>query len=186
MTKDKTEDRCPGSRTQYVVYAVALPAMYFAMTPETTGNFSEAQARGFRVAAVRLIKDDKGVKGPDYVALSLAQLQSGAVDLATVTFLLPEDVVDVFPDSGDLNRATVLERHPDRQLVEYRFGNTYDSTSRYLAFRDRIEPVSYRITMGPGLLMGAIVLVLPVWIVSILVNAIWNAIAGRKNSSDAA
>ena len=181
MTKDKAK-----TLTKYVVYAVALPAMYFAMTPEITGNFTESQARGFRIAAVKLIKDAKDPKGAEYMAYSLAQLQSGKVDLTSVSFLLPQDVTNIFPDIGDTNKATVLERHPDWQLIEYQFGNTHSSTSRYRAFKDRIEPVSYRITMGMGLLFGAIVLLIPVWIVSALINAIWNAIAGRKKSSDAA
>ncbi len=186
MTKYKTRNNSPGSLTKYVVYALALPAMYFAMTPEITGNFTEGQARGFRVAAVKLIKDAKGAEGSDYMAYSLLQIQSGKVDLTSVSFLLPQDVVNVFPNSGDENRAIVLERHPDSQLIEYRFGNTHSSTSRYRAFKDRIEPVSYRITMGMGLLFGAIILLIPVWIVSAVINAIWNAVASRKKSSDAA
>lgn len=186
MTNSRTKDRSPGSLTKYVVYALALPAMYFVVTPEFTGNFTESQARHFRVAAVKLIKDAKGAEGSDYRAYSLLQLQSEKVDLASVSFLLPQDVVNVFPDSGDLNRATVLERHSDWQLIEYHFGNTHDSVSRYRAFKDRIEPVSYRVTGGVGLIFGAIVLLVPVWIVSAVINWIWNEVAGRKKSSDVA
>jgi hypothetical protein len=186
VTKDKAQNRSPGSLTKYVVYAVALPVMYLAMTPKITGNFTENEARGFRIAAVKSMKDAKDAKGAEYIAYSLAQIQSGKVDLQAVSFLLPQDVTNVYPDSGDTNEATVLERHSDWQLVEYRFGNSHSSTSQYRAFKDRIEPVSYRITMHMGLLFGAILLLVPAWIVAALVNAIWNAIAGRKKSSDAA
>ena len=185
MTTTTTKDRSPGSLTKFVVYAVALPAMYFFMTPTVTGNFTEGHARGFRVAAARQIEDAKGVKSVGYISYSLAQVQSGDIDLTSVSFLLPQEVTNIHPDSGDMNEATVLERHPDWQLIEYRFGNTHNSTSLYRAFKDRIEPLSYRMTMHFGLFVGAIVLLIPVWIVSALINAIWNAIAGRKKSSDA-
>ncbi|MSQ53031.1 MAG: hypothetical protein EXR28_14215 [Betaproteobacteria bacterium] len=180
MAKQATIDRSPGSLTKYVVYALALPVMYFAMTPEITGNFNEGQARGFRVAAVKQIKDANGAAATDYFAYTLLQIQSGKIDMASVSFLLPQNIVNVFPDSGDENSATVLERHLDWQLIEYRFGNSYSSTSRYRAFKDRVEPVSYRITMGIGLFFGAIFLLIPVWIVSAAINAIWNAVTRRN------
>lgn len=163
------------------MYALALTAVYFASTPEVTGNFTEREGRDFHVAAVRLTKD---ANDANYVAYSLAHLDAGKVDLASVSFLLPEDVINI--TGGDLHKVTVLERHPDWQLIEYHYGNTHDSISRYRAFKDRIEPISYRITMHIGLFFGAIVLLIPAWIVSALINRIWNAVAGRKQSSDVA
>jgi hypothetical protein len=188
-TKDKAKERTkssPGHLTHFVVYVVALTAMYFASTPEVTEHFTEGQERDFHVAAIKLIKDANGVEGPVYMAYSLQLLKSGKVDLASVSFLLPQDAVNVFPDSGDINKATVLERHSDWQLIEYQFGNSHDSISRYRAFKDRIEPVSYRMTMNVGLFLGAIVLLIPVWIVSAVINAVWKAVTGRRKSGDKA
>ena len=74
--------------------------------------------------------------------------------------------------NGDLHRVTVLESQPEWQLVEYHYGNNHDSISRYRAFKDRIEPVSYRITMHPGIFFSAIVLLMPAWIVSVVINAV--------------
>lgn len=173
----------PGRLTHFVVYAVALTVMYFARTPEITGNFTENQASHFHVAAVRLkAEPNKG----GYAAYSLAQLNSGKVDLASLSFLLPQDVIasDALGIVGhDTHRVRVLERHPDWQLVEYQYGNTHDSVSRYRAFKDRIEPVSYRVTMHMGLMLAAIVLLFPAWIVGAIINAIWNAIARRRTSN---
>jgi hypothetical protein len=186
VTKDKSKTSSPGNLTHFVVYAVALTAMYFTSTPEITGNFTERQERDFHVAAVRLKKD---AKDASYVAYSLAQLKAGKVDLASVSFLLPQDITDgdaMDVPGSDLHRVTVLERHPDWQLIKYSYGNTHDSISRYRAFKDRIEPVSYRVTMHMGIFISAFVLLIPAVIVSAVINAIWNAIARRKKSSDAA
>jgi len=185
-TKDKTKEEAkgssPGYLTHLVVYVVAVTAMYFASTPEVTGNFTERQERDFHVAAVSLSKDGNDA---NIVALSLAQLKAGKVDLASVSFLLPEGSIKVNIPS-DLHKVTVLERHADWQLVEYQYGNTHDSTSRYRAFKDRIEPVSYRITMDMGLFFSAIVLLIPASIVSALINVIWKRVTRRKRLSDAA
>src|SRR5438552_455272 len=146
MTQNKTEEKTKGSSPGYltylVVYVVMVTAMYFASTPEVTGNFTERQERDFHIAAVSLTK---AAKDTSYVAFSLAQFKTGKVDLASVSFLLPQG--DIKIDVPGLHKVTVLERHPDWQLVEYHYGNTHDSISRYRAFKDRIEPVSYRITM---------------------------------------
>jgi hypothetical protein len=184
VTKEQTKKSAPGPLTHVVIYAVSLVAMYFAITPEITENFTENQMRSFRVAAVSLSETAPKAK---YAAYSLAavQAQPRKIDLASMSFLLPQDVTNIFPDSGDTNKVTVLERHPDWQLVEYDFGNTYSSISRYRAFKDRIEPVSYRMTMSPGIMFYSIALLIPVWIVSAVINAIWNAVVGKKKSHDA-
>jgi hypothetical protein len=52
-------------------------------------------------------------------------------------------------------------------------------------FKDRIEPVSYRVGMSIAIFFTAMVLVIPAWIVAFLVNVIWKAISRRKKSSDA-
>ena len=183
MKQEKTKANSPGYLTHLVVYAVAVTAMYFVSTPEVTGPFNERQERDFHIAAAKLTKDSNDTT---YVAFSLAQLKTGKVDLASVSFLLPEGNIKIDVSGHDLHKVTVLERHPDWQLVEYDYGNTHNSSSRYRAFKDRIEPVSYRITMDMGLFFSAIVLLIPASIVSILINAIWRAIVRRKKAADVA
>jgi hypothetical protein len=183
MAQDNTKGSSPGYLTHLVVYVVAVTAMYFVSMPEVTGNFTERQERDFHVAAVSLTKD---AKDANYVAFSLAQLKTGKVDLASVSFLLPQGDIKINIPGADLHKVTVLERHPDWQLVEYHYGNTHDSISRYRAFKDRIEPVSYRITMDMGLVFSAIVLLIPAAIVSALINAIWKRVARRRQTSDVA
>ena len=182
-TKARTKGSSPGYLTHLVVYGLAVTAVYYASTPEVTGNFTERQERDFHIAAVRLTKT---AKEASYVALSLAQLKAGKVDLASVSFLLPQGDIKINDPGADLHEVTVLERHPDWQLVEYYYGDTHDSISRYRAFRHRIEPVSYRITMDVGLVFSAIVLLVPAVIVSALINAVWKRVARRRKASDGA
>jgi hypothetical protein len=151
--------------------------MYFTSTPEVVGNFSEREERDFHVAAVRL---KMGANESKFVGYSLSYINSGKVDLASVSFLLPEESIDI--PGGDIHTVTILEHHPDWQLVEYRYGNTHDSVSRYRAFKGRIEPVSYRITMHPGVVFWALVLLIPAWLIGALINAVWNALARRRTS----
>lgn len=162
-----------------VVYALMLVAMYFVSTPEVRGNFSERQERDFHVAAIT-------PKDPNPVAVSLAQLKAGKVDLSSTIFLLPDGNIRMNVQGHDLHMVTVLERHPDWQLVEYHYGNTHDSISRYRAFKDRIEPVSYRITMHPGMVLTAVVLLVPAWVVYALMKAVWKRVAARGRTADAA
>ena len=180
-TKEKTKGNSPGYLTHLVVYGLAVTAMYYASTPAVTGNFTERQERDFHIAAVRL---PKAAKEASYVAFSLAQLKAGKVDLASVSFLLPRGDIKINVPGADLHEVTVIERHPDWQLVEYHYGNTHDSISRYRAFRNRIEPVSYRITMDMGLVFSALVLLIPAVIVSALINALWKRRARRRQASD--
>ena len=182
-TKEKTKGNSPGYLTHLVVYGVAVTAMYYASTPEITGNFTERQERDFHIAAV---SRTKAAKEASYVAVSLAQLKTGKVDLASVSFLLPQGHIKINVPSSDVHDVTVLERHPDWQLVEYYYGDTHDSISRYRAFRDHIEPVSYRITLDMGLVFSAIVLLVPAVIVSALINAVWKRVARRRKAPDGA
>lgn len=160
-----------------VVYAASVTWMYFASTPEITGNFSEREQQDFRVAAV---KTGAASKSPEYVSYTLAQLRKPSLDLSQVSFLLPEKVVEI--PGGDIHRATVLESHSSWQLVEYDYGNTHSSSSRYRAFKERIEPVSYRITFHPGIVIWAIVLLVPALVAAAAINWIWRSIAGKKET----
>lgn len=182
-TKEETQGISPEFLTHFVVYVIAVTVMYFVWTPEVTGNFTEREERGFHVAAVSLTK---GTKDASYVPFTLAYLKTGKVDLSSVSFLLPQGDIKINIPGAELHKVTVLERHPDWQLVEYRYVNTNNSTSRYRAFKDRIEPVSYRITMGMALVFNLIALLIPAVIVSALINAIWKSVARRRKMSDVA
>jgi hypothetical protein len=157
-----------------------LTPLYLSSTREVTGSLDERQLRDFHVAALRAAK---GPEGPAYVAYSLAQLRAGKAEPAPVSFLLPPGNIRIQAAGHDLHEVSVLERHPDWQLVEYRYGNTHNSTSRYRAYRDRVEPVSYRLTMDMGLVFSAIVLLVPSSIAAALINFIWTAIARRRHPS---
>lgn len=170
----------PGCTTYLVIYVVVVTAMYFASTPTTTKNFDERQERDFHVAAVNL------AKSANYVSFFLALLKAGKKDLSSVSFLLPLGDIKMDVSGHDLHKVTVLERHPDWQLVEYHFGNSHSSTSRYRAFKDRIEPVSYRMTAHIGIFFNAIVALIPAAIVSALINAIWNAVGRRRKTPNVA
>ena len=174
--------KSPGFLTYLVIYVVAAVTMYFASTPEVTGDFTDRQARDFHIAVVGLTD---GATAGGFSWVSLAQVRSEKFDLASVAFLLPQGEIKIESAGSDLHKVTVLERHSDWQLVEYHYGNSHDSISRYRAFKDRIEPVAYRVTMHAGMLLSALLLLVPVVIVSALVNAVWKWGAGRRKLSDA-
>lgn len=177
---NKMKADSPGCLTHIVLFVVAATVLYFVSTPEVTGSLTEGQERDFHVAAASVVKDGNA---SEIVAVSLAQIKAGKVDLASVSFLLPQGDIKINAQS-DYHKVTVLERHADWQLVEYRFGNTHDSTSRYRAFRDRIEPISYRITADIGIFFSALVLLVLTTIVSAIINAAWRRVAGRKKAAN--
>jgi hypothetical protein len=146
-------------------YAAMVAVMYVYSTPTTTANFSENERKKFKVAAMRL---SPAAGESRFLGVSLADIDSKKVDPASVSFLLPAGPIDI--RQGDLHEVVVLERHPDSQLVEYRYANTVNSDSRYRAYRDRVEPVSYRVTMHPGIFILAFVLVIPAALVQWLVR----------------
>ena len=183
QSRDAPKGTSPGCMTHFLIYAVAAGAMYFAGTPEITGNFSAAQERDFHIAAVRTAPSAGDGR---FVALTLAALNAEKIDAASLTFLLPDGADRVNIPGGDIHEVIVLERHPDWQLLEYRFGNTHDSVSRYRAFGNRVEPVSYRMTMSMGLFFSAIVLLVPSLILSSLVNVIWRRVSLRRKAAHGA
>ena len=170
----------PGLITFLVLYAAGLTAFYSTTTtlPEpTTANFTEAQERDFHIAAVPLRQKRATLA---IVVTSLAEIKAGEVDPAAIGFLLPEGHIDVQVPGHDLNQVTVLERHPDWQLVEYRFSNAHNSVSRYRAFTDHIEPVSYRSYAGAQALFPAIGLLIPAALLSWFINFVWRQVAGAE------
>lgn len=177
METTKASRKAGGTLAFCVVYAASVMWMYAASTPEITGEPPESDLRSFRVAAV---KAGTASNSPEYVTFTLAQLRKPGVDRSQVSFLLPEKAVQI--PGGDLHRATVLENHSSWQLVEYDFGNTHSSISRYRAYKDRVEPVSYRITFHPGIVIWAVILFVPALITAAAVNWAWKYIAGKKRA----
>ena len=157
-----------GIRGNLLFVAFYLPLavlVYFASAPEETSDFTRV-AKQFRVMAMR---DGKPV------SMTLAEVSKPGHG---VSFLLPGRVVEL--PGGDLHKATVLESQPERQLVQYEYSNTIDSISRYRAFRDRVEPVSHRLTAYPALVISLVAILLPAWLLSLVVNWLWGRMAGEK------
>lgn len=161
-----------------LVYLAAVTIMYRVATPEMAGPaLTEREERNFRVAALRLKPAPQEAK---FVGYTLSSIRSGKVDPSAISFLLPNEPFEIA--QGDIHSVSVLERHAEWQLVEYRFANTYDSVSRYRAFKDRIEPLSYRITMHPGVFIWAFLLLIPAWLVGALVNLVWPRLSREEKS----
>ena len=139
----------------WVLYLPLTVMGYYLLTPETRGDFTRV-AKDFRVMAVR---DGKPV------GMTLSALAGGD---ASVTFLLPPGGAEL-PD-GDLHKATILEASEASQLIEYEYANTISSVSRYLAFRDRVEPISHRLTFHPALPIALVLLMLPAWIAAFVID----------------
>lgn len=178
METQKPIKSSAGSWAFIVVYAASFAWMYVESTQEITSEFSEQEERSFRVAAVKT----GTAAGPrQYVSVTLMQLRKPGLDLSQISFLLPDKVV-VIP-GGDLHRATVLEDHSKWQLIEYDFGNTHSSVSRYRAFQDRIEPVSYRVTFHPGIVIAGFLLLVPAFLAAAIAKWIAKIVARKKQES---
>jgi hypothetical protein len=141
-----------------VIYAPLGALAYFASTPEQTGDFARIEKQ-FRVMAWT----DGGAQ-PSTLA-GMAKPDAGR------SFLLPGRTAEV--PGGDLHRATVLESRADWQLIEYEYGNTVSSVSRYRAFRDRVEPLSHRVTFHPGVLVTLTIAAVLAWLLAATVNWLW-------------
>ena len=68
----------------------------------------------------------------------------------------------------------VLEDHGEWQLIEFNYSNTYDTTSVYKAFPDRVEPVYFRINAHVGQAMLALPLVVVVYVLAVSITFIRN------------
>ena len=180
--KEPREDRSPGWWTHLVVYVAMVGAMYALSTPDIAGSsLTEREEREFHVAVERLKPDNAKER---YQVASLRWLRSSKPDVTTVNFLLPEGPIEIYQGEGhDLHTATVLERHPDWQLIEYKYANTHSSVSRYRAYRDHVEPVSFRHGFSVGHALFGAVLVIPALIVAALVNLVWSNIARARRGA---
>jgi hypothetical protein len=144
--------------------------MYFASTPpEELTDFTGRTGHEFTIAGV--VTPAPGSK-PEYRVFNLDYLNSEDVDLSGITFLLPVRSITI--NVGDIHRAKVLEEHGDWQLVAFNYSNTRTSTSIYRAYSDRIEPVSYKLTSHVGQMFSAIILIVPVLIISTLITVFQN------------
>jgi hypothetical protein len=180
--KEPREDKSPGRWTFLVVYVAMVGVMYAVSTPEIAGSsLTEREERYFFVVVDQLKPANANER---YQAASLRWLKSSKPDPTTVNFLLPEGAIEIYQGEGhDLHSATVLERHPEWQLVEYKYANTHSSVSRYRAYRDRVEPVSFRYGFGVAHAFSGVILVIPALIVAALVNLVWNIIARARRGA---
>ncbi len=160
-----------GCLTFIVIYGLCLIVLYFATTQTRTEDFTGRIAHEFAIAAVA------GSDGGTYRVLNLERLNAGNIDLTDLSFLLPKKSITI--NAGDIHSAEVLEDHGDWQLIAFYYSNTRTSTSVYRAYQDRIEPISYRVTSSVGQFLGALTLLVPALLLSIMIAAILNWRANR-------
>jgi hypothetical protein len=171
----KARPKTSGCLVFIVVYLLCLIGNYFAtISPEETKDFTGRIAREFSIAVFAKVNSPQN---PEYKVFNLEALRSGNVDLSDITFLLPEKAITI--NVGDIHHAEILEDHGEWQLVAFHYTNTRTSTSKYRAYNDRIEPVSYKLTSHVGQAFSAIVLLIPALILSMIITAILNWRAKR-------
>ena len=152
-----------------VIYLASAVLAYPALTPEETFGFErERLAKQFRVMAFR---DGKPIP------VTLAALSKPD---PTLRFLLSVNEVEL--PGGDLHKAVLVQKSGDWQLVEYRYANTVDSTSRYRAYADRVEPISHRVTLHPGLLIAYVLLAFPAWLAAFIVAWLWRRFRAKGST----
>lgn len=168
----KEKRKSSGCMTFIAIYGSCLFVTYFATTPKQTEDFTGRTAREFSVAGVMTSNLDEGVS---YRAFNLEFLTSGKLDITDLTFLLPQKSITI--NVGDIHSAEILEDNGEWQLVAFYYSNTRTSTSIYRAYKDRIEPVSYRVTSSAGHVFLAMILLIPALVLSKIVTAIldWRA-----------
>lgn len=172
----KARPRSLGCLTHFVVFVLVFVAFYKSQYPRVyTPPLSEGATRHFMVALA-----PHPVGSPAKVRpASLRDLREGRVDTSKFTFLLPPGPIEVDAES-DHHNVTVIERHADWQLIEYYYGNTSDSIGRYRAWRDRLEPVEYRVIADASLGVVAPVLLVISLLLSTLLNFAWRRVARAR------
>ena len=149
--------------------------MYFVTRPPAvTSEFNDQVASTFSVAVVTEKHD-----GFDYVRTTLETINARHPELPPARYLLPESEIQMVYENSYV--AKVLEDHGDWQLIEFHYSNTYDSTSIYKAYPDRVEPVYFRINSHVGQVMLALPLVLVVYVLAVLITFIRNWRARRSD-----
>jgi hypothetical protein len=171
-----TEPRSPGCLTHFAVFVLVCVVYYQSQYPLVyTPPLAERAARHFMVA---LAPQPVGSAAKVQPA-TLHDVQQGRVDTSKFTFLLPPDPIEVDAD-WDHHSVTVVERHPDWQLIEYYYGNTAETIGRYRAWRDRLEPVEYRIVADAGIGFAAPVLLVFSLLLSTAINFVWRRVARAR------
>ena len=160
--------------TFVVVYGLCLTVLYFASTQKETEDFTGRTAHEFTVVGVA---GSDGNAEVDYRVFNLERLIAGNMDLTDLSFLLPQKSITI--NVGDIHSAKILEDHGDWQLIAFYYSNTRTSTSIYRAYQGRIEPISYRVTSSVGQFLGALTLLVPALVLSILISAVFNWRAKR-------
>ena len=150
------------------IYVLVFVIFYFVTLPKPiTDDFLNSAGRQFSVA-VGLEIDG----ATEWRRMRLQTLHERDPELPRPLFMLAEPELQM--DYENFYIVTVLEDHGDWQLLEFDYSNTYNSTSVYRAYADRIEPVSYQPTFGVGHMMFAPVLILPTillaWVITMLRN----------------
>jgi len=169
MAKENT--RPLGCLTYLAVYGLMVAIMYIVTTQKVPGDaLTRSEAAAFHIAVVA--KKSPEDKDGEIFAFSttLDGYKNLHIDPARMSFLLPDRPVEVSREGANLHKITVLERHADWQLIEYHFGNTYSSKSRYRAYRDRVEPVSFHWVMSFGIFLNSIALVIPALLLVAIIN----------------
>lgn len=164
--------------TFVVVYGLCLLVMYITSTPEQTQDFTGRTAHEFTVAA---FVTSNANEEDNYRVFNLERLNAGGLDFTNLTFLLPQKSITLYV--GDIHSAEILEDHGEWQLVAFYYSNTRTSTSIYRAYRDRIEPVSYTLTSSVGHVFGAVFLLVPALVLSLIVTAIFNWHTRRRRAT---
>ena len=172
----KSKRRNSGCLIFVVVYGLSLIVLYFASTPTHTDDFSGRTAHEFTIAGVATNNANDDYR---YRVINLERLNAGNLDLSDITFLLPQESISIYV--GDIHDAEILEDHGDWQLVAFYYSNTRTSTSIYRAYPNRIEPVSYRVTSSVGHFFGALFLLAPALVLSMLIAALLNWRARRAS-----
>lgn len=106
---------------------------------EVAGDFT-LSATEPRVLAVK-----RSSPSSSYVSFTIKEIRDAKAELSQVSFLLPEDTVHL--QGGSVHRATVMERHADRQVVKYEYARgKWKTWLKYQAFKDRVEVIDGRVT----------------------------------------
>ncbi len=171
----KSRKKTSGCLVFIVIYLFCLTVIFItSKNPEETKNFTGPLAKDFYIAAI--VKTESG-QTQEYKAFNLEYLNTGKPDLSGFSFLLPEKKITI--NVGDIHHAEILEDHGEWQLVAFYYSNTHTSTSKYRAYKNRIEPISYKLTSHVGQFFSALILFIPALILSAIITAIINWRASR-------
>lgn len=153
--------------------------MFFVTRPAAvTSDFHSQGAGPFSVAVVL-----EAQGGYEYVRTTLKTINARHPELPPQRYLLPEPEIRM--DNENSYVVKVLEHHEDWQLVEFNYSNTYDSTSIYRAYPDRVEPVYFRVNSHVGQAMLALPLAVAVYLVAVLIAFTRNWRARRADVREA-